>query len=78
MEVEDKGKDGPWPENNEDLFIDLMMRRSQRATETFSQIIWVTTIIRRHAPITQPNLPQIRHIEADIKLEGDSDTNGKD
>ncbi|KAI5345472.1 hypothetical protein L3X38_013349 [Prunus dulcis] len=51
VEVDEKGKDGPWPENNEVIFIDLMdeeISKANRSTTIFSKTSCQTMINELH------------------------------
>ncbi|XP_034205694.1 cell division protein FtsY homolog, chloroplastic isoform X1 [Prunus dulcis] len=51
VEVDEKGKDGPYPQNNEFIFIDLMdeeISKGNRSTTIFSQTSWQTMISELH------------------------------
>ncbi|CAL9007036.1 unnamed protein product, partial [Prunus brigantina] len=57
VEVDEKRKDGPWPENNEVIFIDLMdeeISKGNRSTTIFSTTSWQTMISELH---TRAGLP---------------------
>lgn len=53
-----KGKDGPWPQNFESIFIDLMdyeISKGNRSTTTFFQTSWQTFINELHTRTNYPN-----------------------